>query len=101
MSKEHSAIATHRPVVFVLLGARASCLERRVDRTAQSEVLNETVRGASRQTGAVFFLDLDGFKQVNDVYGHETGDIVLQEVAQTLATVRPRTRRRDGRAVRR
>ncbi len=36
------------------------------------------------QGGAIFFLDLDGFKQVNDLYGHETGDIVLQEVAQRL-----------------
>jgi len=36
------------------------------------------------QAGAIFFLDLDGFKQVNDVFGHETGDIVLQEVAQRL-----------------
>ncbi len=33
---------------------------------------------------AVFFIDLDNFKQVNDDFGHETGDIVLKEVAARL-----------------
>jgi diguanylate cyclase (GGDEF)-like protein len=39
----------------------------------------------------VLFLDLDGFKEVNDIYGHEAGDLVLQVVADRL-----RTLMRDG-----
>lgn len=33
---------------------------------------------------AVMFIDLDGFKQVNDFYGHETGDMILIEVGKRL-----------------
>ena len=35
-------------------------------------------------TVAVMFLDLDRFKNVNDTYGHATGDVVLKEVAKRL-----------------
>lgn len=41
----------------------------------------------TREKVAVMFIDLDGFKKVNDTYGHNMGDAVLKEIAKRLEEV--------------
>ena len=62
---------------------------------ANRRLLDELLTGAihrTRRTGAdlsVAYVDLDGFKAVNDTHGHDAGDAVLREVVRRmLATVR-------------
>ena len=39
------------------------------------------------EEGALYFIDLDNFKQVNDVYGHRVGDRVIMSVSNILREV--------------
>ncbi|WP_371824774.1 EAL domain-containing protein [Marinobacter sp. MDS2] len=38
----------------------------------------------TQKTGAVIFIDVNRFKQINDLYGHSVGDTVLIQIANTL-----------------
>ena len=44
------------------------------------------ISARSKRLGALLFLDLDNFKTLNDTLGHDKGDLLLQQIAQRLAT---------------
>jgi diguanylate cyclase (GGDEF)-like protein/PAS domain S-box-containing protein len=59
------------------------------NRTAFNECLASTLRIAKAEdrSFAILCMDLDGFKKVNDVYGHTVGDLLLCRVADRLLAV--------------
>ncbi len=62
-----------------------------LNRQAFDRHLGDRLR-SQRQSGADFFvlmLDLDGFKDINDTFGHLVGDIVLEEISSRIVAAVP------------
>ncbi len=64
------------------IDALTNCINRR----AMDNIMSQKYRNfmETKEIYSVIMADIDDFKKVNDVYGHDFGDIVLQKVAKLL-----------------
>jgi diguanylate cyclase (GGDEF)-like protein len=92
-------VVTHTDVTSRVEAEQASAWQARHDhltdlpnRAHLHELISTELRRRDRGAVTVLFLDVDGFKDVNDTLGHEVGDHLLRELAARLTS---RTRGED------
>ncbi|MBR9903093.1 MAG: GGDEF domain-containing protein [Gammaproteobacteria bacterium] len=93
-----AALKKQEAVLEQKVAARTKALEHLANGDMLTGLLNrhglarcaEEVLERNRQLGqrlALLMLDLDRFKPINDCYGHEAGDFVLQQIAKRIANL--------------
>lgn len=77
----------NKRIAFLESLSRTDELTGLLNRRGFVEELRRALARARRtgETGVVIFCDVDGFKTINDTYGHAGGDEVLRGIARTIA----------------
>ncbi|MCC9175172.1 putative bifunctional diguanylate cyclase/phosphodiesterase [Arthrobacter sp. zg-Y179] len=78
----------HQQVQRMALSDPLTGLSNRIDLMQQVQQ-SLTDWDGTESAPAVLMIDLDGFKEINDSFGHKAGDLVLQEVAARLLASAP------------
>jgi diguanylate cyclase (GGDEF)-like protein len=81
-----TALQNGRLVDTLEYGARHDSLTGLLNRAGFAKRMAALLDGA-RDCAGLLFIDLDGFKQVNDAHGHDAGDDLLRQGAQRLASL--------------
>lgn len=84
---EERAAAEQRAHSLAVTDPLTGLLNRRTIGEKSSDLVDVAQR--KQKSVAFLMLDLDNFKNINDVHGHSSGDLVLKEVAVRIAKVLP------------
>ena len=85
LGKQRQLALAHKELMVVAsTDALTSCLNRRAFVTLVERYLDRMEHQRTDDTAALLVIDIDHFKQINDTFGHDCGDVALAKVAHAI-----------------